>query len=33
MRFYFQYSHAFVTGGPFADEVSGRVELGSGRRR
>jgi len=24
MRFYFQYSHAFVTGGPFADEVSGR---------
>ena len=23
MRFYFQYSHAFVTGGPFADEVSG----------
>ena len=23
MRFYFQYSHAFVKGGPFADEVSG----------
>jgi phosphate-selective porin OprO/OprP len=23
MRFYFQYSHAFVTGGPLADEVSG----------
>jgi phosphate-selective porin OprO/OprP len=22
MRFYLQYSHAFVTGGPFADEVS-----------
>jgi phosphate-selective porin OprO/OprP len=24
MRFYFQYSHAFITGGPFADEVSGQ---------
>ena len=23
MRFYFQYSHAFITGGPMADEVSG----------
>ena len=23
MRFYLQYSHAFVTGGPFADEVEG----------
>ncbi|HVM21783.1 MAG TPA: porin [Sphingomicrobium sp.] len=23
MRFYFQYSHAFITGGPFADEVRG----------
>ena len=23
MRFYLQYSHAFVTGGPLADEVSG----------
>ena len=23
MRFYFQYSHSFITGGPFADEVSG----------
>ena len=33
MRFYFQYSHAFVTGGPFADEVSGLAELGSEPRR
>ena len=23
MRMYLQYSHAFVTGGPFADEVEG----------
>ena len=23
MRFYVQYCHAFVTGGPMADEVSG----------
>ena len=28
LRMYFQYSHAFVTGGPFADEVD-NITLGT----
>ena len=29
MRFYFQYAHSFVTGGPFADEVEGVSSTGA----